>query len=88
MLTQCYDYDLSIHYATNLLIAELIEWSALVLSSLHRLHPLTQAIGRIVHEEIEEGDLSKTNGLLGERAKHVKDPYWPLLFPVSNHRIE
>lgn len=83
-----YDYDLSIHHATNLLIAEFIEWSALFLSSLHCLHPLTQAIGRIVHEEIEEGDLSKTNGLLSKRAEHVKDPYWPLLFPVSNHRVE
>lgn len=73
---------------TNLLVAELVEWSTLVSSCLHSLYSLTEALGCIVHKQIEEGDLSKTNVLLCERAEHVEDPYWPLLLPISNHRIK
>ncbi len=72
----------------DLLVAEFVEWPALVPGCLHCLHRLAQPLSRIVHEQIKEGDPTETDILLGERAEHVEDPYGSLLLPVTNHCIE
>ena len=48
----------------DLLVAEFVEWPALISGRLHCLYRLAQTLSRVVHELVKQGDLSQTNVLL------------------------